>query len=504
MQTGIQQRSFGWTYHKRVKNNKDFILTIDQGTTSSRAILFDSCGTPVKTAQEEFTQIFPQDGWVEHDANEIWETTKKVVDSVATDEVACIGITNQRETTVVWDRRNGKPIYNAIVWQDRRTAPRCEQLAWDFKSPKIKELTGLVTDAYFSATKVEWILDNVDGARKRAENGELAFGTIDSWLLWNLTEGKVHATDATNASRTMLYDIRELKWSDYLLDLFNVPKSMLPDVYDNASDFGTTKLKGRNVPITAMVGDQQSASIGHRCFEKGMVKSTYGTGCFMLMNMGDEIVQSDNLLTTINYVVDGKPTYALEGSIFIAGAVVQWLRDGLKIIEKASDTEELAKKADPTQKVYFVPAFVGLGSPHWDPDARGAIFGLTRNTTAAEICRAALESVCYQTKDLMDAMENDSGTRITQIRVDGGMTDNTSMVQFLCDLLGIWVHKPDLTEITALGATYLAGMKQGIFGTLDEIAEYQVSSAKHAPVKSRQFVENKYEDWCDAVLRIKT
>ena len=482
----------------------DFILTIDQGTTSSRAILFDSKGTPVKTAQEEFTQIFPQDGWVEHDANEIWETTKKVVDSVATDEVACIGITNQRETTVVWDRSNGKPIYNAIVWQDRRTAPRCEQLVWDFKSPKIKELTGLVTDAYFSATKIEWILDNVDGARKRAENGELAFGTIDSWLLWNLTDGKVHATDATNASRTMLYDIRELKWSDYLLELFNVPKSMLPEVKDNSADFGTTKLKGREVPITAMVGDQQSASIGHRCFEKGMVKSTYGTGCFMLMNMGDEMVQSDNLLTTINYVVDGKPTYALEGSIFIAGAVVQWLRDGLKIIEKASDTEELAKKADPTQKVYLVPAFVGLGSPHWDPDARGAMFGLTRNTTSAEICRAALESVCYQTKDLMDAMENDSGTEITQIRVDGGMTDNTLMVQFLSDLLGVWVQKPDLTEITALGATYLAGMKQGIFGTLDEIAEYQVSSAKHAPVKSRQFVENKYEEWCDVVERIKT
>ena len=500
----IQLRSFGWTFHRTMTSSNDFILTIDQGTTSSRAILFDSCGTPTKTAQKEFTQIFPQDGWVEHDATEIWKTTKKVVDSVATDEVACIGITNQRETTVVWDRNNGKPIYNAIVWQDRRTAPRCEQLTKDGEASKIKELTGLVTDAYFSATKVEWILDNVDGARKRAENGELAFGTIDSWLLWNLTEGKVHATDATNASRTMLYDIRELKWSDYLLDLFNIPKSMLPEVHDNSSDFGTTKLTGRNVPITAMVGDQQSASIGHRCFEKGMAKSTYGTGCFMLMNMGDEIVQSDNLLTTINYVIDGKPTYALEGSIFIAGAVVQWLRDGLKIIEKASDTEELAKKADPTQKVYLVPAFVGLGAPHWDPDARGAMFGLTRNTTSAEICRAALESVCYQTKDLMDAMEKDSGTKITQIRVDGGMTDNTLMVQFLCDLLGIWVHKPDLTEITALGATYLAGMKQGIFGSLDEIAEYQASSWKHAPVKSRQFVENKYEGWCNAVARIKT
>ena len=485
-------------------SSNDFILTIDQGTTSARAILFDSCGTSVKTAQEEFTQIFPQDGWVEHDANEIWETTKKVVDSVATDGVACIGITNQRETTVVWDRSNGKPIYNAIVWQDRRTAPRCEQLTKDEEAPKIKELTGLVTDAYFSATKVEWILDNVDGARNRAESGELAFGTIDSWLLWNLTDGEVHATDATNASRTMLYDIRELNWSDYLLDLFNIPKSMLPEVHDNSSDFGTTKLKGRNVPITAMVGDQQSASIGHRCFEKGMVKSTYGTGCFMLMNMGDEIIQSDNLLTTINYVIDGKPTYALEGSIFIAGAVMQWLRDGLKIIEKASDSEELAKNADPTQKVYLIPAFVGLGAPHWDPDARGAIFGLTRNTTSAEICRAALESVCYQTKDLMDAMEKDSGTKITQIRVDGGMTDNTLMVQFLCDLLGIWVHKPDLTEITALGATYLAGMKQGIFGSLDEIAEYQVPSWKHAPIKSRQFVENKYAGWCDAISHIKT
>ena len=279
---------------------------------------------------------------------------------------------------------------------------------------------------------------------------------------------------------------------------------MLHEVHDNSSDFGTTKLKGRNVPITAMVGDQQSASIGHRCFEKGMVKSTYGTGCFMLMNMGDEIIQSDNLLTTINYVIDGKPTYALEGSIFIAGAVMQWLRDGLKIIEKASDSEELAKNADPTQKVYLIPAFVGLGAPHWDPDARGAIFGLTRNTTSAEICRAALESVCYQTKDLMDAMEKDSGTKITQIRVDGGMTDNTLMVQFLCDLLGIWVHKPDLTEITALGATYLAGMKQGIFGSLDEIAEYQVPSWKHAPIKSRQFVENKYAGWCDAISHIKT
>jgi glycerol kinase len=484
------------------------ILTIDQGTTSSRAILFDSCGTPLKTAQEEFTQIFPQDGWVEHDANEIWETTKKVVDSVATDEVACIGITNQRETTVVWDRSNGKPIYNAIVWQDRRTTLRCEQLngrgGMKPHTKMVKKLTGLEIDPYFSATKVQWILDNVDGAGDRADNGELAFGTIDSWLLWNLTNGKVHATDATNASRTMLYDINKLEWSDELLELFEVPRSMLPEVKENSADFGTTLLKGRKVPITAMVGDQQSASIGHRCFEKGMVKSTYGTGGFMLMNMGDEIVDSDNLLTTINYVIDGKPTYALEGSIFIAGAVMQWLRDGLKIIEKASDSEELAKKADPTQKVYLVPAFVGLGAPHWDPQARGAIFGLTRNTTSAEICRAALESVCYQTKDLMDVMEKDSGTKITQIRVDGGMTDNTLMVQFLCDLLGIWVHKPDLTEITALGATYLAGMKQGIFGSLDEIAEYQVSSWKHAPIKSRQFVEKKYEGWCDAISRIKT
>jgi len=482
----------------------DFILTIDQGTTSSRAILFDSKGRPLKTAQKEFTQIFPQDGWVEHDANEIWETTKKVVDSVATDEVSCIGITNQRETTVVWDRQTGEPIYNAIVWQDRRTAPRCEQLVKSGKSGMIRKLTGLVTDAYFSATKVEWILDNVDGARKRADNGELAFGTIDSWLLWNLTDGKVHATDATNASRTMLYDITKLKWSNKLLKLFNVPKSMLPEVKDNSADFGTTKLKGRKVPITAMVGDQQSASIGHRCFEKGMVKSTYGTGCFMLMNMGDEIVKSDNLLTTVNYVLDGKPTYALEGSIFIAGAVMQWLRDGLKIIENASDSEELATKADPTQKVYLVPAFVGLGAPHWDSNARGAIFGLTRNTTSAEICLAALESVVYQTKDLMDALEKDSATKITEVRVDGGMTSNTLMVQFLCDLLGLSVQKPTSTEITALGATYLAGLKPGIFKSFDDIAKRQPSSMFFAPIKSRQFVEKKYVEWCNAVSRIKT
>ena len=479
------------------------ILVIDQGPTSSRANLFNSSGAPLKTAQEEFTQIFPQDGWVEHDAVEIWETTKKVMNSVATKKVSCIGITNQRETTVVWDRQTGKPIYNAIVWQDRRTAPRCDQLVKDGKSDLIKKLTGLVTDAYFSATKLEWILDNVDGARKRADNGELAFGTIDSWLLWNLTAGKVHATDATNASRTMLYDITKLAWSNKLLNLFSVPRSMLPEVKDNSAEFGTTKLKGRKVPITAMVGDQQSASIGHRCFEKGMVKSTYGTGCFMLMNMGDEIVSSDNLLTTINYVIDGKPTYALEGSIFIAGAVMQWLRDGLKIIEKASDSEELAKNADPTQKVYLVPAFVGLGAPHWDPDARGAMFGLTRNTTSAEICRAALESVCYQTKDLMDALSHDSDQSITQVSVDGGMTSNTFMVQFLCDLLGLSIRKPMLTEITALGAAYLAGLHGKIFKSFDDIAKRQPSSMFFAPIKSRQFVLQKYKGWGAAVKRTR-
>jgi len=450
------------------------ILSIDQGTTSSRAILFDEQGMPVRTAQREFTQYFPDSGWVEHDPEEIWETTLAVCKEVlAGDEpVAAIGITNQRETTIVWERETGKPIHNAIVWQDRRTASRCRDLKAAGHEEMIVAKTGLVVDAYFSGTKIAWILDKVDGARQLAEQGKLAFGTVDSFLIWRLTGGAVHATDATNASRTLLFDIHHQQWDDELLATIGVPRAMLPEVRDSAADFGTTlpSVLGAAIPIAGVAGDQQAATVGQCCFEPGMIKSTYGTGCFAVMNTGSAAIRSRNgLLTTVAYRLNGVPTYALEGSIFVAGSAVQWLRDKLKVIDHADETEALARGLDGNDGVYLVPAFVGLGAPYWNPDARGALFGLTRDTGIAHLARAALESVCYQTRDLVDAMAGDAGA-LESIRVDGGMVANDWMLQQLADILNVAVERPRITETTALGAAYLAGLQIGLYESTDALA----------------------------------
>lgn len=458
-----------------------FILSIDQGTTSSRAILFDQDYNIVAVGQEEFPQHFPKSGWVEHDPEDIWNTTVSTCKSaiekagITASEIAAIGITNQRETTVVWDRETGKPVYNAIVWQDRRTSETCKALKEAGHEAGVTQKTGLLLDPYFSATKVAWILDNVDGARTKAEAGKLAFGTVDSFLLWRLTGGKSHATDATNASRTMLYDIHEGRWRGTLLDLFRVPASVLPEVKDSAADFGITdeSILGAAIPVTGIAGDQQAATVGQACFKPGMMKSTYGTGCFALLNTGHKAVTSKNrLLTTIAYQIDGKPTYALEGSIFIAGAAVQWLRDGIGLIEKAEQSGELALKADPNEEVYVVPAFVGMGAPYWDADCRGAMFGLTRNTGPAEIALATLESVCYQTADLSSAMRKDWGeAQETVLRVDGGMVASDWTMQRLSDILDAPVDRPEVLETTALGAAYLAGKHVGFYPDLEEFAQ---------------------------------
>ncbi len=454
------------------------LLAIDQGTTSSRAIVFNRQCEIVAQAQEEFPQIYPADGWVEHDPEAIWETTVNVIRKAVKDaerdgaKVVAAGITNQRETTLVWDRLSGKPIYNAIVWQDRRTFETCEVLRQQQKEEVVRNKTGLLLDPYFSATKACWILDNVDGARDKAERGELAFGTVDSFLIWRLTGGKNHATDATNASRTNLYNIHSGQWDDELLALFNVPKSMLPRVEDCSSDYGLIEaaIVGREIPIRGVAGDQQAAAIGQGCFEEGSVKSTYGTGCFALLNVGKKPVLSNNrLLTTVAYQMNGIPTYALEGSIFIAGASVQWLRDGLKIIENAAETEFLARSLESNRGVYLVPAFTGLGAPYWRSDVRGAIFGITRDTGPAELARAALESVCYQTHDLLAAMAEDARLP-ARLRVDGGMVGNEWVMQLLADVLNVDVDRPVITETTALGVAYLAGLQVGIFESLDHIA----------------------------------
>ncbi|MTI10084.1 glycerol kinase GlpK [Curvivirga aplysinae] len=458
-----------------------FILSIDQGTTSSRAILFDQNYNICAVGQEEFPQHFPKSGWVEHDPEDIWNTTistcKEAIEKagITASDIAAIGITNQRETTVVWDRDTGKPVYNAIVWQDRRTSETCKALKDAGHEAGVTKKTGLLLDPYFSATKVAWILDNVEGARAKAEAGKLAFGTVDSFLLWRLTDGKSHATDATNASRTMLYDIIEGRWRGTLLDLFRVPESVLPEVKDSAADFGTTdeNIFGAAIPITGIAGDQQAATVGQACFKPGMMKSTYGTGCFALLNTGDKAVTSKNrLLTTISYQIDGKPTYALEGSIFVAGAAVQWLRDGVGLIEKAEQSGELALKADPNEEIYVVPAFVGMGAPYWDADCRGAIFGLTRNTGPAEIALATLESVCYQTADLLSAMRKDWGeAQETVLRVDGGMVASDWTMQRLSEILDAPVDRPEVLETTALGAAYLAGKFVGYYPDLDEFSQ---------------------------------
>ena len=455
-----------------------YILSLDQGTTSSRAIVFDKQGSIIAVAQKEFTQIFPQPGWVEHDANEIWSTQLGVAAEaiikagLTVKDIAAIGITNQRETTVVWDKATGQPIHNAIVWQDRRTAEFCDSLKAQGKDKLIQQKTGLVIDAYFSATKAKWILDNVAGARARAEKGELCFGTIDTWLVWKLTNGQVHVTDVSNASRTMLFNIHELAWDQELLEIFDIPAAMLPTVKSSSEIYGHTQhiLTAHSIPIAGIAGDQQSALFGQMCTHPGMVKNTYGTGCFMLMNTGEKAVPSThNLLTTIAWQVNGVTHYALEGSVFIAGAVVQWLRDGLKIIRTAAEVENLAAEVPDSGGVYVVPAFAGLGAPYWNQHARGTIVGITRGTTGAHFARAALDSIAYQTMDVLKAMEADSGISIKELRVDGGATANNLLMQFQSDMLGTKVVRPVVIETTAIGAAYLAGLAVGFWSSLEEI-----------------------------------
>ncbi len=460
-----------------------YILSFDQGTTSSRSIIFDRQGNIISVAQKEFTQIFPQPGWVEHDALEIWSTQLGTAAEAITkagltvNDIAAIGITNQRETTVVWDRQTGKPLHNAIVWQDRRTADYCDTLKSGHTS-SIQQKTGLIIDAYFSATKLKWILDNVEGAREKANNNQLCFGTIDSWLIWNLTQGKVHVTDVTNASRTMLFNIHSLQWDDELLALFDVPKSVLPEVKSSSEVYGYTEnvLSAKNIPIAGIAGDQQAALFGQMCTHAGMVKNTYGTGCFMLMNTGEQPVSSHhNLLTTIAWQINQKTFYALEGSVFIAGAVVQWLRDGLHIIQNSADVEKLAEQTTSSEGVYLVPAFAGLGAPYWNQHARGTMVGITRGTTAAHIARAALESIAYQTMDVINAMQADAGIEVKELRVDGGATANNLLMQFQSDILNTKVIRPRITETTALGAAYLAGLAVGYWKNMDEIStQWQV------------------------------
>ncbi|HBY87282.1 glycerol kinase GlpK [Colwellia sp. Bg11-28] len=490
----------------------DYILAIDQGTTSSRAILFNREGRSVHSAQEEFPQYYPNDGWIEHEPADIWQTVERTFQQViakvdpSKDVVRAIGITNQRETTLIWDRKTGQPLYRAIVWQDRRTSEYCQQLKDENLEPLISEKTGLLIDPYFSATKIRWILDNVDGARARAEKGELAFGTVDTYLLWKLTGGKEHRTDATNASRTMLFNIHTQEWDEDLLTIFNIPRTLLPEVMDSSDDFGVTDkdILGIEIPILGMAGDQQAALFGQTCFREGMAKSTYGTGCFMIVNTGDIALKSENrLLSTVAYRINGKVTYALEGSIFIAGATVQWLRDGLKLINDAGDTEPLARQTPVDHGVYLVPAFTGLGAPYWDPNARGAIFGLTRDTGIKEIVTAGLQSVCYQTKDLQKAMESD-GERPIALRVDGGMVANNWVMQFLADILGATVDRPQITETTALGVAYLAGLKAGIYDSLEELEDMWQREKRFEPNFDKPTRDSLYDGWKNAVRRVQS
>ncbi len=488
------------------------ILAIDQGTTSSRAIVFDLQGSVAAVAQQEFTQIFPADGWVEHDPQEIWQTTLQVcrqairaAETSTLGEVVCLGITNQRETTVIWERDSGKPVGNAIVWQDRRTADLCQQLKDAGHEAKVSAKTGLLLDPYFSATKISWLLEQDLSLRKKAEAGQLAFGTIDCFLLWHLTGGKVHATDATNASRTMLYNIHDNCWDKELLQLFKIPAAILPEVKDCASDYGITEagLFKRQFVIGGIAGDQQAATIGQACFHQGMIKSTYGTGCFALLNTGPTPVQSKNrLLTTIAYRINGETTYALEGSIFIAGAAVQWLRDGIKLISHATETETLAKQLKSNQGVYLVPAFTGLGAPHWKPHARGAIFGLTRDTGIAEIVRATLESICYQTNDLVQAMADDGNLQLAALRVDGGMVANNWLLQFLADLLNLPVQRPAITETTALGAAFLAGLQQGLFSSFADLEGCWQQQAEFAPQMEESQRQLLLKGWKEAIGKV--
>ena len=489
-----------------------YILALDQGTTSSRSILFDKGGSIIAVAQKEFTQIFPKPGWVEHDPKEIWETqlatAKEVLAkaNISTKEIAAIGITNQRETTIVWDRNTGEAVYNAIVWQDRRTANFCDELKVKGLQKTIQEKTGLVIDAYFSGTKVKWILDNVAGARDKANKGELCFGTVDSWLVWNLTNGKVHITDVSNASRTMLCNIENCEWDGELQKILDVPGNMLPQIRSSSEVYGTTTLLGTEISIAGIAGDQQAALFGQLCTQPGMVKNTYGTGCFMLMNTGDKMIHSNNnLLTTVAWKINGVTQYALEGSVFIAGAVVQWLRDGLGIIKSSSEVEALAKKVDTTDGVYVVPAFAGLGAPYWNQHAKGTITGLTRGSTSAHIARAAVESIAYQTMDVLKAMEADSGISIKELRVDGGATKNNLLMQFQSDVLNTKVIRPTVTETTALGAAYLAGLAVGFWKNTDELQEqWQIETVFSSAItaQERTVLTNGWKKAITAALSI--
>jgi len=489
---------------------KKYILALDQGTTSSRAIIYNREGAIVKIAQKELTQIYPKAGWVEHDPMEIWGSQSGVASEIlattgiTAEEIAAIGITNQRETTIVWEKQTGKPVYNAIVWQCRRTAGICDELKASGMEKYIRENTGLVLDAYFSGTKVKWILDNVKGARQKAQNGELLFGNVDTWLIWNLTKGKVHVTDYSNASRTMLFNIKELKWDEYILTKLDIPASMLPAVKPSSAVYGVTdaKILGAEIPIAGDAGDQQAALFGQACYSPGMVKNTYGTGCFMLMLTGEKLVHSENgLLTTIAWGVNNKVEYALEGSIFIAGAAIQWLRDGLKIIYDAKDSDYFATKVPDSLGVYVVPAFVGLGAPYWDMYARGAILGLTRGTTTNHIIRATLESIAYQTRDVLEVMRTDSGIGLRELRVDGGACANDFLMQFQSDILGVPVERPEIIETTALGAAYLAGLAVGFWKDQSMIAEQRKVNRKFRPYMSDDKKEKLYAGWKKAVKR---
>ncbi|MEG2787539.1 MAG: glycerol kinase GlpK [Romboutsia sp.] len=490
---------------------KKYIIALDQGTTSSRAILFDKFGNIVSSAQKEFTQIYPKPSWVEHNPMEIWGSQSGVLREVLEtsfirpDEIAAIGITNQRETTIVWDKNTGKPIYNAIVWQCRRTADLCDRLKEKGLEPTIKQKTGLILDAYFSATKINWILENIDGAREKAENGELLFGTVDTWLIWNLTRGKVHVTDYSNASRTMLYNINELKWDEEILNELNIPKNMLPEVRPSSEVYGYTDeemLAGAQIPISGCAGDQQAALFGQTCFGKGSVKNTYGTGCFLLMNTGDKVVESKNgLLTTIAWGVDGKVNYALEGSIFVGGASIQWLRDELRLIYDSGQSEYYANQVNDTNGVYVVPAFTGLGAPYWDMYARGAIFGLTRGAKREHIVRATLESIAYQTKDVLNAMQEDSGMKLKCLRVDGGASANNFLMQFQSDILNVNIDRPKVIETTALGAAYLAGLSVGFYKSVDEIKEKWEINTEFIPTMDEKRRMILYKGWKRAVER---
>ncbi|WP_278973259.1 glycerol kinase GlpK [Peptostreptococcus anaerobius] len=488
-----------------------YVLSFDAGTTSSRAIIFNKKGEIINVAQKEFKEIYPKAGWVEHDPMEIWASQSGVarevleMSAIRPEQIAAIGITNQRETTIVWDKNTGRPVYNAIVWQCRRTASYCEKLKEEGWTEKIKDKTGLVVDAYFSGTKIAWILDNVEGAREKAERGELLFGTVDTWLVWNLTRGKVHVTDYSNASRTMLYNIKELKWDDEILERLNIPKSMLPEVRNSSEVYGHTDTGtygGAQIPIAGIAGDQQAALFGQNCFEPGMVKNTYGTGCFVLMNTGEEMIQSKNgLLTTIAWGIDGKVHYALEGSVFIAGAAIQWLRDELRLVYDSPQSEYYANKIEDTDGLVVVPAFTGLGAPYWDMYARGGIFGITRGTKREHLVRATLESLAYQSKDVIDAMQEDAGLPLAYLRVDGGASANNFLMQFQADMLNTQVHRPKTLETTALGAAYLAGLVVGYWKDLEEISEEFAIDKEFLPEMSEEKRAKNYKYWKKAVER---